>query len=377
MLLSIGTSAATNTSFNSSQISQSASVTKHYVDINNNLPKNVTVGNSTVSNPQFLFLLTTATKNVASGSKSLISLRNVSYPANPSETVTNGTITKTEYLNIATRINSYITANGISPNYATTSLGNMKYQSLIYMYSKILNYYNIYKVLPNTVSVKSWYAQTLGSPAVINSSVIKNSKQVLLGQNNYGYVLKLGSFGTGTNKVAIIVGVHPQEIQTHIAMLNAIGALYKTLNNVQIWVYDVVVYNGSDYNTGRMRGQLLANKYVVPNIGTSFKLVVDTHGNRGNYIINNQIVTNSIFAPSNGTKSQAFATKIINSKYTNGDLKYYYVKDGTSPSYVTLPIAKKGIPTLVYEEYENQANYAQVLYQHALQVVHAINSVFA
>jgi hypothetical protein len=378
MLLSLGaTSAATNPdSYNASQISQAASVVKHNVETKYNLPNNVTVGNTQVTNSQFLYLMTTATKNVANGNKSSINLRTVSNPTTPTETVTSGTITKSEYIILSNKINSYINVNDRLPNYATTSLGNMKYQSLIYMYSKILNYYNVNKVLPNTVSVKSWYAQTLGPAAVINSSAILNAKQVVLGQNKYGKVLRLGPFGTGVNKVAIIVGVHPQEVQTHIAMLNAIGALYKNMKNIQIWVYDVVVYNGADRDTGRAEGQNLANKYVVPNIGTSFKLVVDTHGNRGNYIINNQIVTNSVFAPSNGSRSLAYATKLINSKYTAGDLKYYYVVDGTSPAYVTIPIAKNGIPTLVYEECENQANYAQVLYQHALQVVNAINAAF-
>ncbi len=59
------------------------------------------------------------------------------------------------------------------------------------------------------------------------------------------------------------------------------------------------------------------------------------------------------------------------------DLKYHTLTDGTSPKYVTIPIALKGIPTIVFEQYQNQANYAQVLYQHALQVVIAINSIFA
>jgi hypothetical protein len=62
---------------------------------------------------------------------------------------------------------------------------------------------------------------------------------------------------------------------------------------------------------------------------------------------------------------------------TKGDLVYHYLSDGTSPQYVTIPIAKKGIPTIVYEQYINQANYAQVLYQHAMQVLEAINAAFA
>ena len=254
----------------------------------------------------------------------------------------------------------------------------MKYESLIYIYSKILNYYNTYKVLPNTVSVKSWYSltnpSTLGNPAHLNGTAKFSS--TLLGKNSLGYVLKSGPFGTGTNKVAVIVGVHPLEVQTHIAMINAIEALSKSLNNVQIWVYSVVVYNGADYNAGRTAGQNLANKYVVPNIGTSYKLVMDTHGNTGNGAELYSGYPNFVFAPVQNTKSLSFANKLINSKYTNEDLINHPIA-GTSPKYVTIPIANKGIPTLVYEQYINQTNYAQILYMHALQILKAINAAFA
>ena len=377
MILSVGASAAANTtnstSYNVSQISKSAGNVKSYVETNYSLPNNVTVGNQQVTTPQFLYLLTTATQNVAKSNKSSITLKNVSKAPSPSENLTSGTIYKSEYLTIASTINSFIKANGRAPNYVTTSLGKMEYQSLIYMYSKIMNYYNVNKVLPNTVSVKSWYATTLGPPAYYNGTA--NNTPKLLGNTSYGKVLKLGPFGTGQNKVAIIIGVHPMEEQTHIAMLNAIEALSKTLKNVQIWVYQVVVYDGSDYNQGRMWGQLLAQKFVVPNIDTSYKLVVDTHGNRGYYFVGSHQVTNSIFAPSNGTKSINYANKIING--TNGSLTYYQVTDGTSPQYVTIPIAAKGIPALVYEQYLNQANYANVLYNHAVQVIKTINAIFA
>lgn len=64
-------------------------------------------------------------------------------------------------------------------------------------------------------------------------------------------------------------------------MLNAIEALSSSLKNVQIWVYQVVVQKDvSNYNLGRQHGQDLAAMYVVPNINSNYKLVVDTHGNR-------------------------------------------------------------------------------------------------
>ena len=54
----------------------------------------------------------------------------------------------------------------------------------------------------------------------------------------------------------MIVGVDPQEVQAHIAMLNAIGQLSSSLNNVQIWVYVVIVYNGADYTTEKQKDKI-------------------------------------------------------------------------------------------------------------------------
>ena len=378
MLLSIGASAAatanSTTTYNTTQITQTASAVKYNVEHKYTLPNNVTIGNTQITNPEFLYILTTATKNAAKNNKSSITFKNVSKATAPSETTTGGTLTKVQYLTIADQINSYVNANGRLPNYVNTAVGTMKYSSLEYMFSKVMAYYGINKVLPSTVAVKSWYTLSLGPAATLNGTAKYN--ETLLGKNSLGYVLKLGAFGTGTNKVAIIVGVHPLEAQTHIAMLNAIMALSKTLNNVQITVYDVVVKNGAVYSTGRAAGQTLASEFVVPNIGTSYKMVMDCHGNKG---VGSDYsgYPNFVFAPLQTTGSLAIASKLIHSNMTKGDLNYHYLADGTSPQYVTIPIAKKGIPTIVYEQYINQANYAQVLYQHAMQVLQAINAAFA
>jgi hypothetical protein len=378
MILSIGASAAASanstTTYNTTQITQAASAVKYNVEHKYTLPNNVTIGNTQITNPEFLYILTTATTNAAKNNKSKIAFKNVSKAPSPSETTTGGTLTKAQYLTIAGQINSFVNANGRLPNYVNTAIGTMKYSSLEYSFSKVMAYYGINKVLPNTVSVKSWYTLSLGPAATLNGTAKYTS--TVLGQNSLGYVLKVGTFGTGTNKVAIIVGVHPLEVQTHIAMLNAIMALSKTLKNVQITVFDVVVKNGAVYSTGRAAGQTLASEFVVPNIGTSYNMVMDCHGNTGNGV-DYSGYPNFVFAPLQTTGSLAIASKLINSNMTKGDLVYHYLADGTSPQYVTIPIAKKGIPTIVYEQYINQANYAQVLYQHAMQVLEAINATFA
>lgn len=377
MVSSIGASAAVSsntTSFNSSQVAQSAGNVKTYVETQYGLPNKVTVGNKNVSTSQFLYLLSTATSNIGKNNKSKIYLRNVSNPTNPTETFKGGTITKSNYLTIASSINSYIAKYGKAPSYVTTSLGTIKYQSLVYMYSKVLNYYKSNNKLPSSVTVGSWYATTLGPSGKLNTTLRVYKK---LGSTSYGYVNLLKPYGTGKNKVAVILGVHPQEVQTHIAMLNAIAAMSSKLKNVQIWVYQVVVTKDvSNYSLGRLHGQILAQKFVVPNISKNvFKLVMDTHGNRGNYYVNGKMVTNSMYAPSSSSNSNYYSNQII--KNVNGALTHYSVIEGTSPSYVTIPLAKKGIPSVIYEQYLNQANYAKLFYKHSLEVVQAINKLFA
>jgi hypothetical protein len=377
MIVSIGASAATSTTgnYSVSQIGQSAGNVKNYVETQNSLPSKVSVGNKNVTTAQFLYLMTSATSNLAKNNKNSIYFKNVSNPTSPSETFKGGTINKTTYLSMASSVNSYIAKYGKAPNYVTTAQGTIKYQSMVYMYSKIMNYYKINNKLPTSVTLKSWYAQTLGPAATVNATSGFFKTSAVLGSTSYGKVLRLSPIGTGTNKVAIIIGVHPLEVQTHIAMLNAIYAMSKSLKNVQITIFDVIVYNGDNYDTGRSQGQTLASKYVVPNIGTSYKLVMDVHGNTGRGEEVYSGYPNFVFAPLQDSKSNSYASKIASSQYTTG-LINHYVK-GTSPTYVTIPIAKKGIPTIVYEQYVNQANYAKVMYLHAVEVLKSINSIFA
>ena len=93
---------------------------------------------SQITNPEFLYILTTATANVAKNNKSTIAFKNVSKATSPSETTTGGTLTKAQYLAIADQLNSYVKANGRLPNYVNTAVGTMKYSSLEYMFSKIM-----------------------------------------------------------------------------------------------------------------------------------------------------------------------------------------------------------------------------------------------
>jgi hypothetical protein len=371
MFLSMGATSAANTTFNTSSISSSASNVKTYVDNNHKLPSTVTVNGTKVKTPQFLYLLAQGVVNINQSNTTPITLKSVNTASSPSETVKVGTLTKTEYLKVANSILSYINKYGKVPNYATTSLGNLRYENLVYTFSKVLDYYKTNKRLPNSVSVQKW--SSISSSGITGGTLTftdtSKTNTTKIGSNSLGSVYKIGPFGNGTNKVAVIIGVHPQEGAAHLAMLNALKSMASKLNNVQIWVYKVVVSKDiSDYSLSRQHGQDLASKYVVPNIDTSFKLVVDTHGNRGLYATND-----FVFAPSSDTQSKYYANKIV---YYSDYLKYYYI-EGSSPDYVTRPLTSKGIPSVVFELYLNVNNYNVVLYNKCLQVVKGLNTIFA
>ena len=167
--------------FTTNQINAASSTVKTHVENNNKLPSYVAIGNTKVTMPQFLMLMTDNLAAINKGSTAPIVLKNVKCPTNPQQKIKSGTLTKNGFLSLAQKIRVYINTNGKAPNYMNTSLGNIRYESMIYTCSKILNFYKINKRLPNTVSVDPWSTSTTseGSPSTVS--------QILKTGAKYGY----------------------------------------------------------------------------------------------------------------------------------------------------------------------------------------------
>jgi len=145
----------TGTKVTISQVVSAASTVKNYYDKNSRLPNYVTINSTQISMAKFLYLLTTATKSLGSGSSTStsINVKSVNAPSSASGTYKSGSIAKSAYLTYAQNIINFINSNGRAPNYVTTSLGKISYTKMIYMYTKILTYYKTYSKLPNTVQM--------------------------------------------------------------------------------------------------------------------------------------------------------------------------------------------------------------------------------
>lgn len=143
-----------STTFTIAQVNDASSRVKSFAETNGRLPNYVTIANIQVTMPQFLKLVMNDLLLANAGSKSSITVGTVYNPANPSESFVSGNINKSEYVNVANTISTYINNYNTVPNFARTSLGTIRYESLIYIYSKIMVYYATYNRLPNYVSVK-------------------------------------------------------------------------------------------------------------------------------------------------------------------------------------------------------------------------------
>ncbi|MGB9980068.1 pseudomurein-binding repeat-containing protein [Methanobacterium sp.] len=156
-------------SFTLSEIRDAGSRVKTYIETNKKLPSFVTIGTKQVSMPEFLKLMVNGVLQLNNGITNPIKLENILNPQESTGSFKTGSINLAEYLKLAQTIKSFIDSNGIAPNYSTTSLGNIQFEQLIYMYSKILNFQKENNRLPNTVSMDS--SLKISSPVIEQQSI--------------------------------------------------------------------------------------------------------------------------------------------------------------------------------------------------------------
>ena len=171
----------------------------------------------------------------------------------------------------------------------------------------------------------------------------------VLGSDELGTVRSMGPYGNHDSaiKIAIITGVHPLEGDAHGAMIGAVKEKSDRLRYMYVIYHVNVTRNPSDYERGRMAGQVLARRYVVPEIlAGDYALAVDVHSNRGNYT-----VKRFVFTPLPDERSRRIALE-LSSRISW--LSYHFPESQKSPAYVTEPLIMNGTPAILYENYMYQ-----------------------
>ncbi len=175
----------TGNGYTIAQITTAAGNVKNFIESNNRLPNYVHVGTGELSMPQFLELLNNGLLQVNGNNNTLVALKNASNPSNPSEDLESGNINKSEYINLASRIQNFMDSTGKAPNYATSTLGKIQYETLIYLESRIMNFYGVNKVLPNYAVVNPWNTSSNNSStSTIPASLMQYLQPTANAQSN-------------------------------------------------------------------------------------------------------------------------------------------------------------------------------------------------
>ena len=180
----------------------------------------------------------------------------------------------------------------------------------------------------------------------------------ILGKTSKGYVEKL-YFGnlSSTKTIALIVGVHVQESGMHKAIYKSLVKQTNKLKRKYVLYYIHVTKDQNSYSKSRMNGQILGNKYIIKDIANE-KPQITTDIHETNYKLSGYKYPRFIHMISNKNIKSVKISKNLHKKsslYLNRLLKLTpHIKRfdpqlGSSPAYITVPIANKGLVSYIYE----------------------------
>ena len=204
----------------------------------------------------------------------------------------------------------------------------------------------------------------------------------ILGKTSKGYVEKL-YYGNLSSKqtIALIVGVHVQESGMHKAIQKSLAKLTNKLKRKYVLYFIHVTRDQGSYSKSRMNGQILGNKYIIKDIAKE-KPAITTDIHETNYRLSGYKYPRFIHMISNKNIKSVKITNNLHKKssvYLNRLLKLApHIKRfdpqlGSSPAYITVPIANKGLVSYIYE---TEASYSKTVKQnYADKYIKALDKV--
>ena len=227
-------------------------------------------------------------------------------------------------------------------------------------------YYSTNGKKPTVHSKKYTGSITLASNKVLkyfavskdgSKSKVQTYKRIL-GKTSKGYVEKL-YFGnlSSSKSIALIVGVHVQESGMHKAIYKSLAKQTNKLKRKYVLYYIHVTKDQNSYSKSRMNGQILGNKYIIKDIAIE-KPQITTDVHETNYKLSGYKYPRFIHMISNKDIKSVKITKNLHKKSSlylkrllklAPHIKRFDPQLGSSPAYITVPIANKGLVSYIYE----------------------------
>ena len=193
-----------------------------------------------------------------------------------------------------------------------------------------------------------------------------------IGNNTNGTVNKTICGNQNSNEtVVIILGVHNLESGIHNATYDALMNLSTNSSELdkKYVVYFIHLNESQDgiseYSSNRMMGQLLAHDFIVKDVSQYNPfLVVDVHEMEDYWDPQEYI------EPISNTSS---ANNYANTIGKNMSVMLYNFTEGTSPPYITEPLAKQGFDTILFETAQNDTAHDKQIT--AYELIRAIDNL--
>ena len=214
-----------------------------------------------------------------------------------------------------------------------------------------------------------------------SKSKVQTYKRIL-GKTSKGYVEKL-YFGnlSSTKTIALIVGVHVQESGMHKAIYKSLVKKTSKLKRKYVLYYIHVTKDKNSYSKSRMHGQILGNKYIIKDIARE-KPQITTDIHETNYKLSGYKYPRFIHMISNKNIKSVKITKSLHKKSSlylkrllklAPHIKRFDPQLGSSPAYITVPIANNGLVSYIYE---TELSYSQKVKQnYADKYIKALDKV--
>lgn len=189
-----------------------------------------------------------------------------------------------------------------------------------------------------------------------------NKDAKVIGNTSNGTVYKItGGNAQSSDTAIMILGVHSLESGIHNATYETIMNFTQnnSLNKKYIIYFIQLNFkdsgmNTSDYDTNRHMGELLANEFIVPDVENYDPyVVVDAHEMEDYWELQKYVGV----VDNESSTTMDYANKI------GGNLSYpvYPVRTGTSPEWVTIPLAQKNHNVILFETAQNDTQYDKTL----------------
>ena len=209
-------------SFTPQQIVDTAVKLKNSIELTKTIPNTVVINGITIYTAQFLHLAVEATIQLNENNGNKIFLQSDDPPGYSKEELVSGVLFKDEYLDFARRISDYMNENHQAPPYGYIGLGTISYQSQVYLFVRILDYYNTSKSLADNIVVKSWSSQNIPLNQVniafsidqiaLTSNGVRNNVEIYKALPEFAYIeglrVNIAQFLYLTAQAVVQINIH-------------------------------------------------------------------------------------------------------------------------------------------------------------------------